>query len=69
MYTILSWQIIPTQISRKGGTAIMKKYSTPEMKALAFAAQEAIAEDPILTSQNTNEVHMGWGDQGGPVNG
>lgn len=46
----------------------MKKYSTPEMKALAFAAMEAISADDI-TSQNSNDVVMGWGDQGGPANG
>ena len=69
MYTILSWQIIPTQISRKGGTAIMKKYSTPEMKALAFAAQEAISNDDY-NSLNCNDISMAWGGtQGGPVNG
>ena len=47
----------------------MKKYSTPEMKALAFAAMEAIAEDPTYTASNSNDTSMGWGDQGGQVNG
>ena len=46
----------------------MKKYVTPEMKALAFAAMEAISFDD-LTSKNSNDIEFSYGGNSGQVNG
>ncbi len=51
--------IYPSEISWKGGTE-MKKYVAPEMKALAFTAEEAIAAVSVTGSNIHNDVELQW---------